>query len=74
VPAVRLRTVPGMPAVTFPFTTDVPLLDRWGEPLLFGPGSFLAAHTDHEHVPVTELEQAVHAHEQLVTSCLTASA
>jgi acetylornithine deacetylase len=70
VPAVRLRTVPRMPSATFPFTTDVPLLDRWGEPLLFGPGSFLVAHTDHEHVPVAELEQAVDAYEQLVTSCL----
>jgi acetylornithine deacetylase len=71
VPAVRLRTVPGLPADTFPFTTDVPLLDRWGEPLLFGPGSFLVAHTDDEHVAVVELEQAVATYERLVASCLT---
>jgi acetylornithine deacetylase len=73
VPAVRLRTVPGLPAATFPFTTDVPLLDRWGEPLLFGPGSFLVAHTDDEHVAVAELEQAVDTYERLVSSCLAAA-
>ena len=50
VPAVRLRTVPGERGEVFPFTTDVPLLDRWGEPLLFGPGSFLVAHTDAEYM------------------------
>ena len=42
---VRLHTVPGMPTAVFPFTTDIPLLDRWGTPLLYGPGSFLVAHT-----------------------------
>jgi acetylornithine deacetylase len=70
VPAVRLRTVPGLPSATFPFTTDVPLLDRWGEPLLFGPGSFLVAHTDDEHVAVRELEEAVRTYERLIHSCL----
>ena len=43
----------GLPAAVFPFTTDVPLLDRWGTPLLFGPGSFLVAHTDREHLSST---------------------
>ena len=41
VPPVRLHTIPGFPSRSFPFTTDIPLLDRWGVPLLFGPGSFL---------------------------------
>jgi acetylornithine deacetylase len=72
VPAMRLRTVPGLPSATFPFTTDVPLLDRWGEPLLFGPGSFLVAHTDDEHVAVRELELAVATYERLIWSCLAA--
>ena len=40
----------------FPFTTDVPFLTNWGEPLLFGPGSFLVAHTDHEHLALAELD------------------
>ncbi|CAN5482445.1 M20 family metallopeptidase [soil metagenome] len=70
VPAVRLRTVPGLPSATFPFTTDVPLLDRWGEPLLFGPGSFLQAHTDHEHIEIDELACAVDGYERLIRHCL----
>lgn len=73
VPAVRLGTVPGMPSEAFPFTTDVPLLDRWGEPLLFGPGSFLVAHTDEEHVALDELEAGVDGYERLVRHCLAAS-
>lgn len=70
VPAVRLRTIPGMPAAVFPFTTDVPLLDRWGEPLLFGPGSFLLAHTAEEHLAIAEMRAAVDAYERLIDYCL----
>src|SRR5205823_8482855 len=36
VPMVRLHTVEGLPSAVFPFTTDIPFLDRWGTPLLFG--------------------------------------
>ena len=54
----------------FPFTTDVPLLDRWGTPLLFGPGSFLVAHTDGEFVALDELHAAVDAYERLARGCL----
>ena len=70
VPMVRLHTVPGMPTAVFPFTTDVPLLDRWGTPLLYGPGSFLVAHTDREHVRLDELDTAVGAYQRLLASCL----
>ena len=59
VPAVRLTTVDGFETQSFPFTTDIPFLDAWGEPLLFGPGSVLLAHTDDEHVAIEELERAV---------------
>jgi acetylornithine deacetylase len=55
----------------FPFTTDVPFLNRWGAPLLFGPGSFLVAHTSHEHVELGELDRAVDGFEQLAEACLT---
>ncbi len=66
VPHVRLHVVEGFDAAEFPFTTDVPLLDRWGTPLLFGPGSFLVAHTDREHVALEELSSAVAAYVRLV--------
>jgi acetylornithine deacetylase len=71
VPEVRLRTLPGFPSAVFPFTTDVPLLDRWGVPLLFGPGSFLVAHTSDEHLAIAELHRAVDAYEQIALTCLT---
>ena len=70
VPMIRMHTIPGIPAAVFPFTTDVPLLDRWGTPLLFGPGSILVAHTADEHVPVGELESAVDRYVSLVRACL----
>ena len=71
VPMVRLHTVPGMPAAVFPFTTDVPLLDRWGTPLLYGPGSFLVAHTATEHLAIAELEAAVDGYQALAAACLS---
>jgi 2,3,4,5-tetrahydropyridine-2,6-dicarboxylate N-succinyltransferase len=58
VPPVRLHTVPGFESAVFAFTTDIPLLPRWGRPLLFGPGSIVLAHTDEESVEITELEAA----------------
>ena len=70
VPAVRLRTVDGIPSAAFPFTTDVPLLDRWGTPLLFGPGSFLLAHTADEHITISELTAAIDGYCNLATECL----
>ena len=59
VPAVRLTLVEGFETAAFPFTTDIPFLDAWGDPVLFGPGSILQAHTADEHVAVEELERAV---------------
>ena len=65
VPPVRLKTVPGYDAEVFSFTTDIPFLDHWGTPLLLGPGSVTVAHTDDEHVSVSELLQARDLYEQL---------
>jgi acetylornithine deacetylase len=41
------------------FTTDVPSLANWGEPLLLGPGSIHVAHTNGEFVTKKQLEEAV---------------
>jgi len=59
VPPVRMLTVAGYDAAVFPYTTDIPFLARWGEPLLFGPGSIHVAHTADEHVSIAELHAAV---------------
>ena len=58
VPPVRLKTVPGFEAAVFPYTTDIPFLPSWGEPLLFGPGSIHVAHTADESVSIAELTAA----------------
>jgi len=71
VPMVRFHTVEGVPSAVFPFTTDVPFLDRWGTPLLFGPGSFLVAHTDRESLKLDDFETAIGRYGQLLAACLS---
>jgi acetylornithine deacetylase/succinyl-diaminopimelate desuccinylase-like protein len=70
VPAMMLATVPGFDVAVFPFTTDIPFLDRWGTPLLFGPGTIRVAHTDHEHVSVAELDAAADRYVRLANTLL----
>ena len=67
---VKLHTVAGVDSAVFPFTTDVPLLGAWGTPLLFGPGSFLVAHTDEEHLDLAEMAAAIETCERLVRGLL----
>lgn len=59
IPFVRLRSVEGFPTMIAKFTTDIPQLDNWGEPLLLGPGSIHVAHTPHEKLAKRELLEAV---------------
>ena len=70
VPPVRLATVSGFDAAVFPYTTDIPFLARWGEPLLFGPGSIHAAHTADEFVSIAELRAAVGHYVTIATQLL----
>ena len=70
VPPVRLRTLPGFDVQSFAFTTDIPLLTRWGEPLLYGPGSILDAHTDDDQVRLDELEAAADAYTAIAKTLL----
>ena len=59
IPFVRLRAVEGLPTVIVKFTTDIPQLSNWGEPLLLGPGSIFVAHTPFEKLAKKELLEAV---------------
>jgi acetylornithine deacetylase len=70
IPAVRMHTLPGFETAVFPYTTDVPLLTRWGVPLLAGPGSIHVAHTDEEHLAIEEMMAAVSLYESLVKQLL----
>ena len=71
VPPVRLKTVPGFDTAVFPYTTDVPFLPSWGEPLLFGPGSIHVAHTADEWVSIAELHAAAGHYVTLAKSLLS---
>jgi acetylornithine deacetylase len=59
IPFMRLRTLEGLPTMIAAFTTDIPALSRWGEPLLVGPGSIHVAHTEREHIQKSQLTAAV---------------
>jgi acetylornithine deacetylase len=58
-PFLRLRTVDGLPSMIAAFTTDIPKLTNWGEPLLIGPGSIHVAHTDGEYIEKQQLADAI---------------
>jgi len=58
-PFMRLRTVDGLPTMIAAFTTDIPKLKNWGEPLLLGPGSIHVAHTDGEFIEKQQLAEAI---------------
>lgn len=70
VPPVRLATVPGFETAAFPYTTDVPLLKRWGQPLLYGPGSVHVAHTADESIAIDDLVAARDGYVRLVSLLL----
>jgi acetylornithine deacetylase len=59
IPFIRMREVEGLETMVAAFTTDIPALTNWGEPLLLGPGSIHVAHTPFEKIAKRELLQAV---------------
>ena len=70
IPAQHFHTVPGIEAAPVAYTSDIPLLTRWGTPLLFGPGSIHVAHTPDEYIDVRELRASVDTYERLVRTLL----
>lgn len=59
IPFQKLRGLDGLPTMIAAFTTDVPALTNWGEPLLLGPGSIHVAHTPHERLSKQEQREAI---------------
>ena len=58
-PFLRFRTMNGLPTMIAAFTTDIPQLTNWGEPLLIGPGSIHVAHTEGEYIEKRQLHEAI---------------
>jgi acetylornithine deacetylase len=63
---VKMLQVDGFDQKVVRFTTDIPYLTNWGQPLLLGPGSILVAHTKDEFVLKKDLEDAVELYVRLV--------
>ena len=70
IPFVRLRAVEGLPTMIAKFTTDIPWLSNWGEPLLLGPGSIHVAHTPDERIAKREILEAVELYVRIAKQLL----
>jgi acetylornithine deacetylase len=71
---VKLLAVEGFEQKVVRFTTDIPHLPKWGQPLLLGPGSILVAHTKDEYVLKADLERAVELYVDLARRLLNGGA
>lgn len=70
IPAERFHVLEGFETAPVAYTSDIPLLSRWGTPLLFGPGSINVAHTPDEYIDIEELRAAVGTYERIVRALL----
>lgn len=66
------HNVPGFESITVNYGTDIPNLDpmKGQKRYLYGPGSILVAHSDHEAVTVGQLEESVGGYEKLILHAL----
>jgi len=71
IPAQHFHLVPGFETAPMAYTSDIPLLSRWGTPLLFGPGSIHVAHTPDEFIDVSELRASVDSYEKIARHLLS---
>ena len=72
IPYQKFRTVEGLPTMVAAFTTDIPSLGNWGEPLLVGPGSIHVAHTPREFIAKKQLLEAVDLYAGIARKLLAA--
>lgn len=60
----------GFETAVMNYGTDIPHLNGDHKRYLYGPGSILVAHSDHEHLTVSDLEAAVEGYKLIVTEIL----
>ena len=65
IPFQRLKRIEGLSTMIAAFTTDIPSLTNWGEPLLLGPGSIHVAHTPNERLSKQEQREAIDLYIQI---------
>jgi acetylornithine deacetylase len=69
----KLYTVPGFETIVLSYSTDIPYLKSFGQPLLFGPGSIHQAHTDQERISKSQMREAVALYQKLAGRLLAES-
>ncbi|MFT4539446.1 MAG: acetylornithine deacetylase [Planctomycetota bacterium] len=70
---VRFHVPEGEESKVVAFGTDAPHMRSWGQPLLYGCGSILDAHTDHEKLETEELAVCIDRHVRTVQELLAQS-
>ncbi|KIL87496.1 acetylornithine deacetylase [Fusarium avenaceum] len=65
--------VEGFETAVLSYGTDIPSLKGRHKKYLYGPGSILDAHSAHEHLKVSDLEQAVDGYQILISHALDKS-
>lgn len=61
---------PGFESMVVNYGTDIPNLKGDHKRYLYGPGTILMAHSDHEHLRVVDLEDAVKGYKTLIEHAL----
>ncbi|KAK3389288.1 hypothetical protein B0H63DRAFT_556482 [Podospora didyma] len=62
--------IEGFETTVLNYGTDVPNLKGDHKRYLYGPGTILVAHSDHEHLKISELEAAVEGYKRLILESL----
>ncbi len=73
IPYMEFTTVPGIETMIAAFTTDIPALTAWGQPLLIGPGSIHVAHTEGEYIEKQQLLEAIDLYVRIACDLLRGS-
>ncbi len=60
----------GFGTIVVNYGTDIPNLNGDHKRYLYGPGSILVAHSDHEHLVASDLDEAVKGYKKLIRSSL----
>ncbi|MCJ1413673.1 hypothetical protein MMC19_007795 [Ptychographa xylographoides] len=60
----------GFDTIVVNYGTDIPNLEGDHKRYLYGPGNILVAHSDHEHLTVADLEEAVVGYKKLIQFAL----
>ena len=60
----------GFEKITVNYGTDIPNLQGDHKRYLYGPGSILVAHSDHEHLQISDLVQAVEGYKRIIRTVL----